>query len=55
MTKRYFPDDMALLKVCYGVALDLDDRFQKPVKDWEIIKAQLQILFGGKSWYTCRI
>ncbi len=46
--KKIFPDDMALLKVCYGVALDLDEKWQKPVKDWETIKAQLQILFEGR-------
>ena len=46
--KRIFPTDEALLKVCYGVAMDLEEKWKKPLRDWEMIYAQLIILFEGR-------
>ncbi|WPM33040.1 IS256 family transposase [Hydrogenobacter sp. T-2] len=46
--KRIFPTDEALLKVCYGVAMDLEEKWKKPLRDWERIYAQLIILFEGR-------
>lgn len=43
--KRAFPGDDALLKVCYGVAMDLEEKWKRPIKDWEMVYAQLKILF----------
>jgi len=46
--KKIFPTDEALLKVCYGVAMDLEEKWKKPLRDWEMIYAQLIILFEGR-------
>ncbi len=47
-SKRVFPSEEALMKVLYGVALELEDRWKRPVKDWELIRSQLEILFEGR-------
>ncbi|MGC9124129.1 MAG: transposase, partial [Thermoplasmata archaeon] len=46
-SKRVFPSDDALLKVAYGVILELEDKWIKPIKDWDIIRKQLEILYPG--------
>ncbi len=41
-------ETVPLLKVCYGVAMDLEEKWKKPLRDWEMIYAQLIILFEGR-------
>ena len=47
-SKRVFPSEDALMKVLYGVALELEERWKRPVRDWELIRSQLEILFEGR-------
>ena len=47
-SKRVFPHEEALMKVLYGVALELEDKWKRPVRDWELIRSQLEILFEGR-------
>jgi len=47
-SKRVFPSEEALMKVLYGVALELEDKWKRPVRDWELIRSQLEILFEGR-------
>ena len=47
-SKRVFPSEEGLMKVLYGVALELEERWKRPVRDWELIRSQLEILFEGR-------
>ena len=47
-SKRVFPSEEALMKVLYGVALELEEKWKRPVRDWELIRSQLEILFEGR-------
>ncbi len=41
-SKRVFPSEDALMKVLYGVALELEEKWKRPVRDWELIRSQLE-------------
>ncbi|MCS6962404.1 MAG: IS256 family transposase, partial [Deltaproteobacteria bacterium] len=44
--KRSMPSERVLLKVCYGVYLDLYKRWSRhSITNWYIINKQLEILF----------
>ena len=47
-SKRVFPNEESLLKVLYGVALELEEKWKRPIRDWDIIRSQLEILFEGR-------
>jgi len=47
-SKRVFPNEESLMKVLYGVALELEKVWKRPVRDWDIIRSQLDILFEGR-------
>ncbi len=46
--RRVFPTDEAVLKSIYLAALELEEKWIKPIKDWAIIYAQLVVLFEDR-------
>ncbi len=47
-SKRVFPSEEELMKVLYRVVLELEELWKRPVRDWELIRPQLEILFEGR-------
>ncbi len=42
-SKRVFPSEDSLMKVLYGVALELEELWKRSVRDWELIRSQLEM------------
>ena len=52
-TKGAFTNDMALLKLVYLVSKRMEEKWTRPLKNWEMTIQQLSIMFGDRMPKLC--